>query len=263
MVTQRQLTRFVIRTSATSATLLYYSRGAVPWIFSCLHYIDVFHFGQQTPYFPLRSFTCASCTPHTPHNFAHPSHPSHPQSPSHPLTPPYTPSHPLTPLTPPHTPSHPLTPSHTPSHPSRPSHPLPPLTPPPSGMAKVQVYHHTVNNTYRVVGRKINDHTVSISCKRSIAYFLRLISSEGLIRFLNGIEYLCCTWWFLFDLEGTRLSYKKLLSLIVVSDDISKKLSKVVFPLHLLSPSVYGSAARRSGLATATTVLSTRGAWAY
>ena len=30
------------------------------------------------------------------------------------------------------------------------------------GMAKVQVYHHTVNNTYRVVGRKINDHAVSI-----------------------------------------------------------------------------------------------------
>ena len=29
------------------------------------------------------------------------------------------------------------------------------------GMAKVQVYHHTVNNTYRVVGRKINDHAVS------------------------------------------------------------------------------------------------------
>jgi hypothetical protein len=30
------------------------------------------------------------------------------------------------------------------------------------GMAKVQVYHHTVNNTYRVVGRKINDHAVSL-----------------------------------------------------------------------------------------------------
>ena len=30
------------------------------------------------------------------------------------------------------------------------------------GLAKVQVYHHVVNHTYRVVGRKLNDHTVNI-----------------------------------------------------------------------------------------------------
>ncbi len=29
------------------------------------------------------------------------------------------------------------------------------------GLSKVQIYHHSVNNTFRVVGRKIQDHEVS------------------------------------------------------------------------------------------------------
>ena len=29
------------------------------------------------------------------------------------------------------------------------------------GMSKIQVYHHPVNNTYRIVGRKLADHSVS------------------------------------------------------------------------------------------------------
>ena len=31
------------------------------------------------------------------------------------------------------------------------------------GMSKVQIYHHSVNNTFRVVGRKLNDHEVRLS----------------------------------------------------------------------------------------------------
>ena len=30
----------------------------------------------------------------------------------------------------------------------------------PMGMSKVQIYQHTVNNTFRVVGRKLQDHDV-------------------------------------------------------------------------------------------------------
>ena len=41
------------------------------------------------------------------------------------------------------------------------------------GMAKVQVYHHTVNNTFRVVGRKINDHAVSFIVKISGKFYCR------------------------------------------------------------------------------------------
>lgn len=29
-----------------------------------------------------------------------------------------------------------------------------------SGLSRVHVYHHPVNNTYRIVGRKAQDHTV-------------------------------------------------------------------------------------------------------
>ena len=29
-----------------------------------------------------------------------------------------------------------------------------------SGISRVHVYHHPVNNTYRIVGRKVQDHTV-------------------------------------------------------------------------------------------------------
>ncbi|XP_069117283.1 vasodilator-stimulated phosphoprotein-like isoform X3 [Argopecten irradians] len=32
------------------------------------------------------------------------------------------------------------------------------------GLAKVQIYSHTVNNTFRVVGRKLQDHQVVINC---------------------------------------------------------------------------------------------------
>ncbi|XP_047737102.1 protein enabled isoform X2 [Hyalella azteca] len=33
-----------------------------------------------------------------------------------------------------------------------------------SGLSKVQIYHHTGNTSFRVVGRKINDHEVVINC---------------------------------------------------------------------------------------------------
>lgn len=29
-----------------------------------------------------------------------------------------------------------------------------------SGISRVHVYHHPINNTYRIVGRKVQDHTV-------------------------------------------------------------------------------------------------------
>ena len=31
------------------------------------------------------------------------------------------------------------------------------------GLSKVHIYHHNVNNTFRVVGRKLQDHEVSSS----------------------------------------------------------------------------------------------------
>lgn len=33
-----------------------------------------------------------------------------------------------------------------------------------SGLSKVQIYHHQENNTFRVVGRKLQDHEVVINC---------------------------------------------------------------------------------------------------
>ncbi|XP_031563825.1 protein enabled homolog isoform X2 [Actinia tenebrosa] len=32
------------------------------------------------------------------------------------------------------------------------------------GLSRVNVYHHPVNNTFRIVGRKVNDHAVVINC---------------------------------------------------------------------------------------------------
>lgn len=33
-----------------------------------------------------------------------------------------------------------------------------------SGLSKVQIFHHQQNNTFRVVGRKLQDHEVVINC---------------------------------------------------------------------------------------------------
>lgn len=33
-----------------------------------------------------------------------------------------------------------------------------------SGLSKVQLYHHLVHNTFRVVGRKLQDHEIVINC---------------------------------------------------------------------------------------------------
>lgn len=33
-----------------------------------------------------------------------------------------------------------------------------------AGLSKVQIYHHQQNNTFRVVGRKLQDHEVVINC---------------------------------------------------------------------------------------------------
>lgn len=33
-----------------------------------------------------------------------------------------------------------------------------------SGLSKVQLYHHQVNNTFRVVGRKLQDHEIVMNC---------------------------------------------------------------------------------------------------
>ena len=32
------------------------------------------------------------------------------------------------------------------------------------GLSKVHIYHHFINNTFRVVGRKLQDHEVVINC---------------------------------------------------------------------------------------------------
>lgn len=41
-----------------------------------------------------------------------------------------------------------------------------------SGLSKVQIYHHLQNNTFRVVGRKLQDHEVVINCSivKSLKY---------------------------------------------------------------------------------------------
>ena len=33
-----------------------------------------------------------------------------------------------------------------------------------TGLSKVHIYQHTLNNTFRVVGRKLQDHEVSLDC---------------------------------------------------------------------------------------------------
>jgi enabled protein len=33
-----------------------------------------------------------------------------------------------------------------------------------SGLSKVQLYHHQLNNTFRVVGRKLQDHEIVMNC---------------------------------------------------------------------------------------------------
>ncbi|NXT43407.1 ENAH protein, partial [Pelecanoides urinatrix] len=43
-----------------------------------------------------------------------------------------------------------------------------------TGFSRVHIYHHTGNNTFRVVGRKIQDHQVSKSLKtwnRNLSWF--------------------------------------------------------------------------------------------
>src|SRR5579872_3626967 len=41
-----------------------------------------------------------------------------------------------------------------------------------SGLSKVHIYHHVVNNTFRVVGRKLHDQEVVINCSilKSLKY---------------------------------------------------------------------------------------------
>ena len=39
-----------------------------------------------------------------------------------------------------------------------------------SGISRVHVYHHPVNNTYRIVGRKVQDHTVCYKLKTYVMY---------------------------------------------------------------------------------------------
>ena len=39
------------------------------------------------------------------------------------------------------------------------------------GVSKIQVYHHPVNNTYRIVGRKIVNHDVSVIRDRNWIFF--------------------------------------------------------------------------------------------
>jgi len=33
----------------------------------------------------------------------------------------------------------------------------------PGGISKVHIYHHPVNSTFRIVGRKVQDHEVSVT----------------------------------------------------------------------------------------------------
>lgn len=39
-----------------------------------------------------------------------------------------------------------------------------------SGISRVHVYHHPVNNTYRIVGRKVQDHTVCQQLKMLLLF---------------------------------------------------------------------------------------------
>ena len=44
-----------------------------------------------------------------------------------------------------------------------------------SGLSKVHIYHHVVNNSYRVVGRKLQDHEVTSTC------LIPINNSQGII----------------------------------------------------------------------------------
>ncbi len=49
------------------------------------------------------------------------------------------------------------------------------------GISKVQIYHHSVNNTFRVVGRKLNDHEVRTVCQSEFPIYSVDRSVRGIV----------------------------------------------------------------------------------
>jgi hypothetical protein len=41
------------------------------------------------------------------------------------------------------------------------------------GLSKVHIYHHFLNNTFRVVGRKLQDHEVSLILKANVVLVIK------------------------------------------------------------------------------------------
>ena len=46
------------------------------------------------------------------------------------------------------------------------------------GLSKVHIYHHSVNNTFRVVGRKLQDHEVRMELQRHDCIDLIMVFTE-------------------------------------------------------------------------------------
>lgn len=65
-----------------------------------------------------------------------------------------------------------------------------------TGFSRVHIYHHTGNNTFRVVGRKIQDHQVSESLKNLnrnrklfLLFFLTLRNRFSVMGIVNSKLY--------------------------------------------------------------------------
>lgn len=56
------------------------------------------------------------------------------------------------------------------------------------GLSKVHIYHHVVNNTFRVVGRKLHDHEVRQGTYREIFFLLFAVIFDVLDATLNKNE---------------------------------------------------------------------------
>lgn len=46
------------------------------------------------------------------------------------------------------------------------------------GLSKIHIYQHAVNNTFRVVGRKLQDHEVAVSLYCSVGNAILVLSFE-------------------------------------------------------------------------------------
>ena len=57
-----------------------------------------------------------------------------------------------------------------------------------SGISRVHVYHHPINNTYRIVGRKVQDHAVCFQLVYGNSFFCdKLLLARVCLEVIFGI----------------------------------------------------------------------------